>query len=309
MSPGLDVIEGSKMGGMSDSPARTGRRGLSRREALGVMGASVGASIGASAIGLGLGCQRTPSDAPGAIAGGEEAPLITLRRAGERGHANHGWLDTYHTFSFSSYHDPRHMGFRALRVINEDRVAPGQGFPVHPHRDMEIISYVLSGGLQHRDSMDNGSIIRPGEVQRMSAGTGVTHSEFNASQQEAVHFLQIWLLPAQPGITPSYEQKPFPAQERRGRLRLVASSDGRDGSVTVHQDVRIYAGLLERGERARHALVPGRHAWVQVARGRVRLGSHQLEAGDGAAVSGTGPLDVEGVEGVEPAELLVFDLA
>src|SRR6187401_3189838 len=211
--------------------------------------------------------------------------MIRVRKASERGHFDHGWLDTYHTFSFSRYYDPRHMGFRALRVINEDRVEPGHGFGTHPHRDMEIISYVLDGALEHKDSMGTSSIIRPGDVQRMSAGTGVTHSEFNASRSEQVHFLQIWILPAAPGGKPGYEQKAFPEAERKGKLRLVASPDGRDGSVTIRQDVALHAGLLRTGETLRHELAPGRHAWVHVARGHVDIGGEQLDAGDAVAVS------------------------
>ena len=231
---------------------------------------------------------------------------LSIRRAGERGLADHGWLRSYHTFSFADYYDPDHMGFRALRVINEDRVQPGQGFGTHSHRDMEIISYVLEGALQHKDSMGTSSIIRPGEVQRMSAGTGVTHSEFNASGSELVHFLQIWILPAQPGGKPGYEQKAFPEAERKGKLRLVASPDGRDGSVTIRQDVTLYAGLPSTGETLRHTLAPGRHAWVHVARGQVELGGEQLEAGDAVAIS-----DARGLElsGRDSSEVLLFDLA
>ncbi|HVJ90271.1 MAG TPA: pirin family protein, partial [Labilithrix sp.] len=197
--------------------------------------------------------------------------MISIRKANERGHAQHGWLDSHHTFSFADYFDPDYMGFRGLRVINEDRVAPGQGFGTHPHRDMEIISYVLEGGLEHKDSLGTGSVIRPGDVQRMSAGTGVRHSEFNASKTEAVHFLQIWILPSERGIAPSYEQKNFTRDDKRGRLRTIASPDGRDGSVTVHADAIVYTGLLARGEKADLALRVGRHAWVHVARGNVRL--------------------------------------
>jgi redox-sensitive bicupin YhaK (pirin superfamily) len=231
---------------------------------------------------------------------------LSIRRADERGRADHGWLLSYHTFSFADYYDPAHMGFRALRVINEDRVQAGQGFGTHSHRDMEIISYVLEGALQHKDSMGTSSIIRPGDVQRMSAGTGVTHSEFNASKSELVHFLQIWILPERPGGKPGYEQKAFTEAERKGKLRLVASPDGRDGSVTIRQDVTLHAGLLSAGESLRHALAPGRHAWVHVARGRVDLGGEQLEAGDGAAVS-----DARGLElaGHGESEVLLFDLA
>ncbi|HEY6105520.1 MAG TPA: pirin family protein [Anaeromyxobacteraceae bacterium] len=232
--------------------------------------------------------------------------MITVRRSGDRGHFDHGWLDTRHTFSFADYHDPAQMGFRSLRVINEDRVQPGQGFGMHPHGDMEIVSYVVSGALAHEDSMGNGSTIRPGEVQRMSAGTGVVHGEFNHSRTEPVHFIQIWILPASHGLPPSYEQKRFPDEEKRGRLRLVASPDGADGSVTVHQDVRLYAALLARGEAATHPLAQGRHAWVQVIRGEVEASGERLAAGDGAAVSGEPALSLRGVA---EAEVLVFDLA
>jgi redox-sensitive bicupin YhaK (pirin superfamily) len=232
--------------------------------------------------------------------------MITIRPANERGHANHGWLDSHHTFSFADYYAPAHMGFRALRVINEDRVAPGRGFGTHPHRDMEIISYVLEGGLEHKDSMGTGSVIRPGDVQRMSAGTGVTHSEFNGSKTELVHFLQIWLIPSQRGIAPSYEQKAFDASEKRGRLRVVASPDSRDGSVGIHTDATLYAGLFDAGESAEVALAPGRHAWVHVARGSVRVNGQELHAGDGASLSDEAKVSVEGTTG---GEVLVFDLA
>jgi redox-sensitive bicupin YhaK (pirin superfamily) len=239
---------------------------------------------------------------------------VRIRRADERGYADHGWLRSFHTFSFADYYDPAHMGFRALRVINEDRVAPGQGFGQHGHRDMEIISYVLAGSLQHKDSMGTSSVIRPGEVQRMSAGTGVLHSEFNASADELVHFLQIWILPARPGGAPGYEQKAFPEAERHGKLRLVASSDGRDGSVTVQQDVALYGALLDAGQRVTHDLAPSRHAWLHVARGEVALGGERLAAGDAAAVSGGGALDIVGGgpgagQAGGPAEVLLFDLA
>ncbi len=232
--------------------------------------------------------------------------MMTIRRASERGHADHGWLNSFHTFSFADYYDPAHMGFRSLRVINEDRVQPTQGFGTHRHQNMEIISYVLEGGLQHRDSMGTGSVIRPGDVQRMSAGTGVAHSEFNASSTELVHFLQIWLQPSQTGIAPGYEQKTFPREEKEGRLRLVASPDGSDGSVTVHTDARLYAGLFASGQGARHELAPGRHAWVHMARGRARVNGQELGAGDAAALSDEGAVSIEGVDG---AEVLVFDLA
>ncbi len=232
--------------------------------------------------------------------------MMTIRRASERGHADHGWLNSFHTFSFADYYDPAHMGFRSLRVINEDRVQPTKGFGTHRHQNMEIISYVLEGGLQHRDSIGTGSVIRPGDVQRMSAGTGVAHSEFNASSTELVHFLQIWLQPSQSGIAPGYEQKTFPREEKDGRLRLVASPDGSDGSVTVHTDARLYAGLFASGQGARHELAPGRHAWVHVARGRARVNGKELGAGDAAALSDEGAVSIEGVDG---AEVLVFDLA
>jgi hypothetical protein len=234
--------------------------------------------------------------------------MITIRRAEDRGHADHGWLDSRHTFSFADYHDEEHMGFRALRVINEDRVAPGQGFGTHGHRDMEIISYVLEGALGHKDSMGTGSSIRPGEVQRMSAGTGVLHSEMNASRDEPVHFLQIWILPDRGGHAPSYEQKAFPEADRRGKLRLVASPDGLDGSLRIHQDARLYLGLLGPGERASHPLAPGRAAWVQVARGEATVNGQALRAGDGAAIEGEAAVEVAG-GGTGVADVLVFDLA
>jgi hypothetical protein len=232
--------------------------------------------------------------------------MIDIRRAEERGHADHGWLDTRHTFSFADYWDPRYPGFRGLRVINEDRVQPGQGFPTHGHRDMEIVSYVLAGALEHKDSMGTGSVIRPGDVQRMSAGSGVQHSEYNHSRDELVHFLQIWLLPAGRGLEPGYEQKHFPDAEKRGRLRLIASRDGAESSVTIHTDARIYASVLEPGQEVGHRLGAGRHAWIQVTRGAVTLDGHLLRQGDGAAVSGEPAL---AITGKEPAEILLFDLA
>jgi redox-sensitive bicupin YhaK (pirin superfamily) len=234
--------------------------------------------------------------------------MITVRTSDERGHFDHGWLDTRHTFSFASYYDPEQMGFRALRVINEDVVLGGQGFDTHGHRDMEILTYVLSGALAHRDSSGGGGEIRNGEVQRMSAGTGIRHSEFNASPSEPVHFLQIWLLPDRPGHRPSYEQKDFPAGERRGRLRLVASPDGAEGSTILHQDARVFATLLADGQAVEHRLAPGRHAWVQVARGAVEVNGTRLSQGDGAAVSDERLLGLTG-RGAGEAELLVFDLA
>ena len=231
--------------------------------------------------------------------------MLIVRHAKQRGHANHGWLDSYHTFSFASYYDPSFMGFRNLRVINEDRVLPGQGFGTHPHRDMEILSYVLSGGLQHRDSLGSGSVIRPGDVQRMTAGTGITHSEFNASKEEPVHFLQIWIQPRQVGLVPSYEERHFAEAQRRGQLRLVASPTAEQGSLAIQADVRVYAGLFDAGEQQDLPLASDRHAWVQVARGRLRVNGVALEAGDGAALSQESQVRIEGVSG---AELLLFDL-
>ena len=238
--------------------------------------------------------------------------MIKVRSAAQRGHANHGWLDSFHTFSFANYHDPAHMGFRSLRVINEDRVEAGRGFGAHPHRDMEIVIYVLEGGIRHNDSMGTGSVIEPGDVQRMSAGTGVTHSEYNASSSEPVHFLQIWLEPSQRGIAPSYEQKSFSAAEKRGRLRVVASPDARDGSIAIHNDTVLYAGLFAAGEVAQLELAPNRHAWVHVARGSVQVNGKQLHAGDALALSDEPVVRVEGTAGVDvtdSGEVLVFDLA
>ena len=231
---------------------------------------------------------------------------MKIRRSAERGFADHGWLRSFHTFSFADYYDPAHMGFRSLRVINEDRVEPGRGFGTHPHRDMEIVSYVLEGELSHKDSMGNGSVIRPGDVQRMSAGTGVLHSEYNPSASQGVHFLQIWLLPDRAGHLPSYEQKSFTAEDRAGGLRLVASPDGRDGSVTIHQDAKLFAGTFSDGQRARYELGPGRYAWVHVARGTVDVQGETLNAGDAAAIEQGGPIDVRGTSG---GEVLLFDLA
>jgi quercetin 2,3-dioxygenase len=228
--------------------------------------------------------------------------MITIRRAEERGHADHGWLNTYHTFSFADYHDPDFMGFRSLRVINEDRVKPGVGFGTHAHRDMEIISYVLEGTLAHRDSMGTGSLIKPGEVQRMSAGTGVTHSEMNPSPDEGVHFLQIWILPERRGIEPGYEQKKFEEEERRGALRLVASRDGRDRSVTIHQDAALFNAILD-GTPVAHEFAQNRYGWLQVVRGEVTLNGHALKAGDGAAISEERVVTIDG-----HGEVLLFDL-
>jgi len=232
--------------------------------------------------------------------------MLTIRRATDRGHATHGWLDSFHTLSFADYNDPKHMGFRALRVINEDRVQPGQGFGTHGHRDMEIVSYVIEGAIEHSDSMGTGSVIRPGDVQRMSAGTGVRHSEFNASKTELVHFLQIWILPERGGIAPSYEQKTFADAEKRDRLRLVASPDAAEGSVTLHANARIFATLLGAGAKVEHTVAAGRHAWIQVVKGAIRVGDALLHAGDGASTSDAGVL---ALVGVESAEALVFDLA
>ena len=233
--------------------------------------------------------------------------MITIRRSQERGGADHGWLNTRHTFSFDSYYDPHHMHFRALRVINEDIVQPGQGFPTHPHRDMEIITYVLEGALQHKDSLGNGSIIRPGDGQRMSAGTGILHSEFNASKTEPVHLLQIWIMPEGKGIEPGYEQKAFPEAEKRGRLKLIAARGGQNGTVTVHQDVSLYVALLDQGQKVEHTLAPGRHAWLQVAKGAVELNGAHLNQGDGAAVSDEQKLSIAGTQ--DGSEILLFDLA
>jgi hypothetical protein len=233
-------------------------------------------------------------------------PMMTLRKASERGHADHGWLDSHHTFSFADYYDEHHMGFRGLRVINDDRVAAGRGFGTHPHRDMEIISYVLDGELAHRDSMGTGAVIRPGDVQRMSAGTGVLHSELNPSPHHEAHFLQIWIMPAKRGVTPSYAQKTFAEADKRGQLRLVASSDGRDGSISINADANVYAGLFAAGDSAALPLAANRGAWAQVARGTVRVNGQSLAAGDGLALEGVGEVRVEG-DG--DGELLVFDLA
>jgi redox-sensitive bicupin YhaK (pirin superfamily) len=231
--------------------------------------------------------------------------MIQIRKASERGHFDHGWLNTYHTFSFADYYDPRLMGFRTLRVINEDFVQSGEGFPTHAHRDMEIVTYVLEGALEHKDSMGNGSIIVPGEVQRMSAGKGVTHSEYNHSKSDRVHLLQIWIMTEKKGIEPGYEQKTFSDDEKRGRLRLIASHDGREGSVTIHQDTDLYATILQPSEKVEHVLKPGRYAWVQTVRGSVTVNGHPLESGDGAALSEEKALSVEAST---PSELLVFDL-
>jgi len=231
--------------------------------------------------------------------------MIALRKSGDRGHANHGWLDSYHTFSFADYYDPGHMEFSSLRVINEDRVVPGSGFPRHGHRDMEIISYVLEGALEHKDSMGNGSAITPGEVQRMSAGTGVMHSEYNASKTEPVHFLQIWIVPDVTGIAPEYEQKRFTDAEKQGRLCLVASPDGREGSLKIHQDALLYATLLSKGDVVTHVPKQGRKLYVHVARGEARVNDDVLHAGDGARIIDEGRV---ALAGEDKAEVLLFDL-
>jgi redox-sensitive bicupin YhaK (pirin superfamily) len=232
--------------------------------------------------------------------------MFEIRHANERGVASFDWLNSRHTFSFGHYHDPNHMGFEPLRVINEDRVQPGRGFDMHGHRDMEIISYVLQGALEHKDSIGNGSIIKPGDVQRMTAGTGVRHSEFNHSQKELVHFLQIWILPEEEGLKPGYEQKTFTEAEKRGALRLVGSRDGREGSVTIHQDVDLYATCLGKGEEITHEVVAGRKVWVQIARGQVEVNGTALEAGDGVAVANEARVTLRGVA---DSEILLFDMA
>jgi hypothetical protein len=232
--------------------------------------------------------------------------MITIRKSGERGRANHGWLDTHFTFSFADYFDPEHVQFRTLRVMNDDRVAGGGGFPPHPHRDMEIVTYVLEGALQHQDSMGNGSVIKPGDIQYMSAGSGVTHSEFNASKTEPVHLYQIWMMPDKRGYKPAYDQKNFSEAEKRGQLRLLASPDGRDGSVKIRQNNELYATVLGAGEQVKHALKPERHAYVQVARGSVKLNGEPLGTGDGAAISAEKSVELTGIDN---AEVLLFDLA
>jgi hypothetical protein len=232
--------------------------------------------------------------------------MIIRRPAEERGRTVLDWLDSRHTFSFDRYYDPQHMGFRHLRVLNDDRVEPGAGFGTHSHRDMEIITYVLEGTLEHRDSLGNNPVIRPGEVQRMTAGTGVSHSEFNHSQTEPVHFLQIWIVPERKGLPPGFEQRAFPADGKRGRWQLIAARDARDGALSLHQDVELHATVLARGEAATHRLGPGRHAWIHIARGAVTVGGQPLRAGDGVAVSQEDSVEVKAME---PSELLLFDLS
>jgi redox-sensitive bicupin YhaK (pirin superfamily) len=231
--------------------------------------------------------------------------MIKVRRSADRGHANHGWLDTHHTFSFANYYDPEHMGFRSLRVINDDVVEPGKGFGAHPHQNMEIITYVLEGALEHKDNTGGGGVIRPGDVQQMSAGTGIVHSEFNHSQTDRVHLLQVWIEPDSLGIEPGYAQKYFPPDEKRNRLMQIASPEGADGSLTIHQDARVFASILEGGTEIEYRISPGRHLWVHVATGTVELNGEKLEAGDGAAVSEEEAIKLAGRGG----ELLLFDLA
>jgi redox-sensitive bicupin YhaK (pirin superfamily) len=232
--------------------------------------------------------------------------MITIRKASERGHANHGWLDSYHTFSFGTYRDPQHTRFRTLRVMNEDRVAPGQGFGTHPHDNMEIITYVLSGALEHRDSLGNGEVIRPGELQRMSAGTGITHSEFNPSETEPVHLYQIWLFPKTKGVEPSYEQRDFSQSRQPNQWQLVASPDGADASLTINQEAQIFLATLQEGKELHQKILPQRHAWLQVLRGAVRLNGQELTAGDGAAVSEESKLTIEATT---ESEIMLFNLS
>ena len=232
--------------------------------------------------------------------------MKALRRSNERGGGKHGWLDTRHTFSFADYYDPAHMGFRSLRVINEDHVEPARGFGAHPHRDMEILTWVVSGEVQHADSMGNRAVVRPGEIQRMTAGTGVTHSEMNPSPSEDLHLLQIWIEPERRGLAPGYEQKAFADVDRKGRLLLIASPDGRDDSVRIHQDVSLHTALLAPGERIEHEIAPGRHAWLQLIHGSVLASGEKLAAGDGLALSNERKLEIQATE---PAEMLLFDLA
>jgi len=231
--------------------------------------------------------------------------MIIIRKSEERGHANHGWLDTYHTFSFANYYDPQHISFRSLRVINEDRVAGGGGFDTHPHRDMEIITYIVSGALEHRDSLGNRAVMKPGEVQRITAGTGIQHSEFNHSATEPVHLLQIWIFPDKKSLPPSYEQRSFADEQPGGQLRLVAAKEGRSGAVTINQDVDLFLGKLGPGDKVTHQLKSNRHAWLQIISGTIALNGHELKAGDGAAVSEESSLKINGKE---KTDFLLFDL-
>jgi redox-sensitive bicupin YhaK (pirin superfamily) len=262
---------------------------LNRRKVL-------GAGIAAAAGGVVLGRNHAGAARPSLSA-------INVHHAGDRGHANHGWLDSFHSFSFANYYDPAKMGFRALRVINEDRIDGDSGFPMHPHRDMEIITYVLEGALEHKDSLGNGGLIKPGEVQRMSAGTGILHSEFNASNLDPVHLLQIWLLPNRVGEAPSYDQKLMPMDP--GRFRVIASPDGEQNSLSIRQNARLLAATLGKNDGAEFVVQPGRSAWIQVAKGRVMVNGHPLEAGDAASTSDPGTIEIVGDEG----EVLLFDLA
>lgn len=232
--------------------------------------------------------------------------MISIRKSQDRGHATHGWLDSHFSFSFAEYYDPQHMGFSSLRVINEDWIAPSKGFPTHPHRDMEIVTYLLEGALEHRDTLGTGSVITPGEVQRMSAGTGIAHSEFNPSASERCHLLQIWMLPAQRGLSPSYEQKRFADAEKQNRLCLIAAPDGRDGAVSIQQDAYIYASLLETGASVTHTAAPGRKLYLQIVRGEIEKNGHHLQAGDGARIWEETEITLTGRQ---PAEFLLFDLA
>lgn len=231
--------------------------------------------------------------------------MLKVRKANDRGHSNLGWLDSRHTFSFGDYYDPAHMGFGPLRVINDDRVAGGGGFPTHGHADMEIVTYVLDGALEHKDSLGTGSVIQAGEIQRMSAGTGIQHSEFNASKTDAVHFLQIWIVPERRGLAPSYEQKPVPREKTPGALRLIGARDGRDGSITIHQDVELYAARLTNGSSVEHAIKPGRLAWVQVAAGEAAINGTPVRTGDGVAIEDATQIKIDGASS---AEILLFDL-
>jgi redox-sensitive bicupin YhaK (pirin superfamily) len=246
--------------------------------------------------------QRSGSDHQNTFA------LVELRRSEDRGHARHGWLDTYHTFSFADYFDPRHVSYRTLRVINEDRILPAQGFPSHSHRDMEILTYVIDGELAHRDSMGNSSVIRAGEFQRMSAGRGVTHSEYNSSDQTLLHLLQIWILPEKKGGTPGYEQKKFSAEERTGNLKLVVSPDGRAGSLLIHQDVEIYSGIFKPGQTIEDRISPARYGWIQVVKGMITLNGNILNPGDGASITGGGVLQMSAPLHGSSAEILFFNL-
>jgi quercetin 2,3-dioxygenase len=231
--------------------------------------------------------------------------MFTIRPASERGRGDYGWLDTRHTFSFNEYHDPRHVSFRALRVMNEDWIAPGKGFGTHGHRDMEIVTYVLEGALEHKDSLGNGSVLRPGEFQRMTAGTGIEHSEFNPSENDPVHLYQIWLFPARRGLTPSYDQRDFPLEERKGKLRVVASPQGREGSLTIHQDAEVFLTTLEVGNEVAYNFAPGRHGWIQVLRGGIKVESLDLAAGDGLALS---DLSAVNLTAAQASEVMLFDL-